>query len=59
MPLYRSSGERQIAAISSRSNQHFHSFFPSAINAWNSLPSEVQTLSNNTSFKRAVKSLII
>ena len=54
----RSSGERQIAAISSRSNQHFHSFFPSAINAWNSLPSEVQTLSNNTSFKRAVKSLI-
>ena len=32
----------------------YHLFFPSAINAWNSLPSEVQTLSKNTSFKRAV-----
>ena len=53
----RSSRDRLFVPIPSHSNQHSSSFFPSTINAWNSLPSDVQTMPSSTGFKRALKSL--
>ena len=35
-----------LVAVRSHSNQHCNWYFPSTINAWNSLPSEIQTISS-------------
>ena len=53
----RSSRDRLFVPIPSHSNQHSSSLFPSTINAWNLLPSDIQTLPSSTDFKRALKSL--
>ena len=53
----RSSRDVPLNPLQSHSNQHYSSYFPSAINAWNLLPSEVQTASTFLSFKHALRSL--
>ena len=52
----RSSNELSILPLKFRSSQFGHSFFPSAIDNWNTLPSELQTISNISTFKHALLS---
>ena len=37
-------------------NSHLHSFFPSTVRLWNSLPEEVQSLKSYSSFQQTLKS---
>ena len=53
----RSASEHSIVPIKFRSSQFGHSFFPSAIKSWNSLPSELTSLSNISTFKCALHSV--
>ena len=51
----RSIHPKALIPLQAHSSQYLHSFFPSTITAWNSLPSVAASASSITSFKSALK----
>ena len=54
---FRSVHSNSLVPLSSHSSQFYHSFFPSTIAAWNSLPPDTASATSLPAFKSALRRL--